>query len=319
MKKILIFGANGFTGIHLYHYLRRVEKKEIIGTYLKKPNSSYRKYLKGCQLKSCDINEFSQIKRVLESVKPDQIYFLPAIVTVGASFDRAVEIYNTNILGLKIFFDAFVNVGLRSKILIVGSAEEYGKVKKAALPIKESQPLNPVNPYGFSKTIQDRLVKYYSSNYRLCVHRTRTFHFTGPLQPDSFVVSDFASQIAQIEAGFKRPVVSVGNLSAKRDFTDIRDVVRAYHLIMNKVEEPDVFNVCSNRSVSIQIILERLIYESKVDIKIKQDPKKLRSLDVLDFRGDNSKLIKKTKWKEEVSFDQMLRDVINYHRQLVKK
>jgi len=318
MKKILIFGVNGFTGIHLYRYLREVEKREIVGTYFKKLNSSTREHLEGCRLKSCNINEISQIKRVLKLVNPEQIYFLPAIVTVGASFERATEIYDTNILGLMKFFEAFIGVGCKSKILVVGSAEEYGKVKKSVLPIKESQPLNPANPYGFSKAMQDQLVKYCSGNYHLFVHRTRTFHFTGPLQPNSFVVSDFASQIAQIEAGLKKPVISVGNLRAKRDFTDIRDIVRAYYLIMNKVKEPDVFNVCSNRSVSIEVILEKMISESSTKIKVKQDSKKLRRLDVPDFRGDNSKLVKKTGWKEEVSFNQMLKDVLNYHRQLVK-
>lgn len=247
------------------------------------------------------------------SIKPDQIYFLPAVVTVAGAFDQALSIYETNILGSAKFFEALIRLNLNPKILIPGSAEEYGPVNNRHLPIKETQDLAPANPYGLSKSLQERLTQYYVRRHRLHVSITRTFHFTGPYQSPSFVISDFALQIARIESGLAKPVIAVGNLSARRDFTDIRDVVHAYHLIMNS-KSPDIFNVCSGKSVAIKDMLDLLLSKTRVNIKVQKDPKKMRPVDVKDFRGDYTKLRAKTGWRPKISLETMVEDVLNYHR-----
>ena len=244
---------------------------------------------------------------------------MPAIVTVRRAFGNARAIYKTNILGITNFYEAVISSKLSPRILFVGSAEEYGKVKKDVLPLREQHPLNPVNPYGFSKMIQEQLSCYYRRMHGLNISITRTFHFTGPLQPPSFVISDFAYQIARIESGKQEGVIRVGNLDAKRDFTDIRDVVRAYHRILNNTKEADIFNVCSGYSVSIRTILQKLLAKTDVKVLIQKDPQKLRKLDVPDFKGDNSKLIAKTGWEREVPMDKMLTDVLDWHRQHLGK
>lgn len=313
MKKILIFGINGFSGIHLWNRLRLLVKADIYGTYRQPLSPFKKKILKGCVLRHCDINNFEDIKKILNKFKPTHIYFLPALVTVAQSYDYARIIYQTNILGTANFLEAVVALKLHPRILISGSAEEYGRVSAAHLPIKEDQLLRPANPYGLSKSLQEYLMWYYVYNFGLNIRMTRTFHFAGPGQPTAFVVSDFASQVARIEAGIMPSVIHVGNLKAKRDFTDIRDVVKAYHFIMEKVDSPKVFNVCSGYSVSIQSILDSLLSLSSVKIRVQRDSKKMRRLDVPDFRGDNSRL-KTTGWKPDYSLQQTLSDVLNEHR-----
>ncbi len=319
MKKILVIGVNGFTGLHLWEYLKDKEKAQIIGTFYQPLNPSVKKKLKGCSVFRCDVNRQREIKNVLSKTKPDEIYFLPAVVTVARSFDMAMDIYETNVLGLAKFLEACLGVCPKARILIPGSAEGYGKVRESALPIQENHPLSPVSPYGLSKMLQEELAGYYLRNHQLSIVMTRTFHFAGIRQPRAFVVSDFASQIAQIEAGVKDPVIRVGNLQARRDFTDIRDVVCAYHLLMRKKETNNVFNVCSGRSIPIQFILDELLAQATVRIAIQKDPQKMRQADVPDFRGDHSKLTEEIGWQPQISLKQTLTDVLNWWREHIQE
>ncbi|MFA5059049.1 MAG: GDP-mannose 4,6-dehydratase [Candidatus Omnitrophota bacterium] len=318
-KRILIFGVDGFSGSHLWNYLKTVEKNEIVGTYNKKLDAFKKNTLKGCLLFQCDINDYSRIKEVLSKVSADEIYFLCSVVTVARSFEMAPSIYETNVLGVSKFLEAVIKTSPRSKILLTGSAEEYGKVSPKDLPIRESQSLAPVSPYGISKMIQEKLVERYRKNYQLRINTTRTFHFSGPWQSNAFVVSDFASQIAQIELGLRKPIIYVGNLKAKRDFSDIRDVVGAYYCIMKKANMGEAFNVCSGRSVAIEDILKRLLSKTNAKISVLKDPQKMRKLDIPDFCGDNRKLKRRTGWKPEISLDQTLDDVLNWWQQYFKK
>lgn len=319
MKKILIIGVDGFTGGHLWEYLKKNEKQEIIGTHCKPLDGFKRKLLKGCSILKCNVNSYPEMKNVLAKTIPVEIYFLSSLVTVARSFETAVDIYETNILGLAKFFEACQCLCPKARVLVTGSAEEYGKVKKEVLPIKESCQLCAVSPYGLSKILQEEVARYYFRNHGLDVRMTRTFHFAGIRQPPTFVVSDFASQIASIEAGLREPVISVGNLNAKRDFTDIRDVVRAYYLIMKKAQAGETFNVCSGRSVVIQSVLDELLSQSTVKITVKKDLKKLRKADVPDFRGDNTKLIQEIGWRPEIHLKQTFTDVLNWWRECFSK
>ena len=314
MKKTLIVGVNGFTGLHLWECLKEKQNSKIIGTFHRSLNFSLEQILKGCSLVRCNVTNQKEIKAVLSKTIPDEIYFLSSIVTVARSFEMAADIYDTNVLGTEKFLKSCVEVCPKARILISGSAEEYGKVGKSSLPLRENHPLSPVSPYGLSKMLQEKLAEYYFLNHQLNTVTTRTFHFAGVRQPRTFVVSDFASQIADIEAGDKEPVIRVGNLEARRDFTDIRDVVRAYSLIMEKKDARGVFNVCSGRSVPVQFILDELLAQSKCKISVQNDPLKMRKADVPDFRGDHLKLTKATGWKPRISLKQTLTDVLNWWR-----
>lgn len=317
-RRILIFGVDGFSGLHLWNYLKGVERQDIVGTYNRKLDSFKKNILKGCPVRHCDINDYSRIKEILAEISPGEIYFLPALVTVAKSFEMAAPIYETNILGAGKFFEAVIRICPKARILLTGSAEEYGRVRPQALPIVEGQELSPVSPYGMSKMIQEQLAQYYQKNYKLSVSTTRTFHFAGPWQPSSFVISDFSSQIAQIELGRRAPVIRVGNIKAKRDFTDIRDVVAAYYLIMKKGKEGDVFNVCSGCSVEIKTILDLLISKAHVKITVLKDPKRMRPLDVPDFKGSNNKITRETGWKPRIKLNQTLDDVLIWWRNFLR-
>jgi len=319
MSKIIIFGVNGFTGLHLWELLKRHVKSDVIGTYHHPLGACQKKILSGCRLKQCDILDFGSIKRILSDIRPKQVYFLPAIVTVAKSFERAVDIYHTNVMGCAHFFEALVQLGLFPKVLLASSSETYGHVPHHRLPIKESYPLSPANPYGLSKALEEHLASYYSSIHRLTILTARTFHFSGPRQSTGFVIPSFARQIALAEEKKIDPVISVGNLKAKRDFTDIRDVVNAYFLLMRKEDRSGTFNICSGRSVAIHSVLNQLISLAKIKIAVRQDPEKFRKLDIKDFRGDHRKLIRKTGWSARFTLKQTLQDVLNEQRQLIKK
>ena len=197
------------------------------------------------------------------------------------------------------------------KILISGSAEEYGKVSQKMMPIKETYALNPVSPYGSSKKMQEEMGLLYNRTYGLDIVLTRTFHYSGPHQPLGFVFSDFAHQIVDIKNG-KQDYIKVGNLDAKRDFTDIRDVVSAYSALMEKGRGGEVYNVCSSQSVPIKNILDMMVSYSEGNIEIVVDETKLRPSDIPDFVGDNSKLKKDTGWQQQFSIDDTVKDVLDF-------
>jgi GDP-4-dehydro-6-deoxy-D-mannose reductase len=198
--------------------------------------------------------------------------------------------------------------------MVPGSAEAYGRIDPKDMPITESQPLRARNPYGLSKASQEMIAQYYQETFGMNIFLTRSFHYTGPGQPTGFVCSDFAKQIAEIERGMKDPVISVGNLKAKRDFLDIRDVVRAYWVIVEEGRPGVVYNVCSGRSVAIEEVLDTLVGMSHARISVSVDPARLRPVDVPDFVGDNSRLVRETSWRQRIALADSLRDVLEFWR-----
>ncbi len=311
MGKILIVGASGFAGRYLLaHLLQLREDKNIYATFNETTPKDNGYSFKKSKLLKCDITKYNEIEHVLKIVRPEEIYFLASLVTVAKSVSLILDIFNTNIMGATKFFEAAKNICPEARILVSGSSEDYGKVPCTSMPITENVPLNPVSPYGVSKKIQEEIGFYYYKTFRLNLIFTRTFHYSGPSQSPTFVISDFAKQIVEIENKTRR-FIRVGNLKAKRDFTDIRDVVRAYYLIMKKGRIGKVYNVSSKESLSIDELLNRMIYKSKSKIKIKVDPKRFQALDVPSFVGDNTQLIKDTGWKRKYSVVQTINDVLD--------
>ena len=201
------------------------------------------------------------------------------------------------------------------RIQIAGSSEEYGLVHEDELPIRETNPLRPLSPYAVSKVAQDMLAYQYHRSYQLPAIRTRGFNHTGPRRAPVFVASDFARQIVEIERGNHEPCMRVGNLEARRDFTDVRDMVRAYWLATEKGEPGEVYNICSERCYAIREILDLLLGMSSVKISVEQDPRRLRPSDVPVLLGDCSRFRRQTGWEPTIPFEQTLRDLLDYWRQ----
>ncbi len=270
------------------------------------------------KLIEADMRDAHSIEKVISNVEPHYIFHLAAQSFVPMSWNAPADTMTTNVIGTINLFEAVRKSKVDPKVQIAGSSEEYGLVYPDEVPIRETNPLRPLSPYGVSKVAQDRLAYQYHKSYGLKTVITRAFNHTGPRRGDVFVTSNFSKQIAQIEKGIQKPVIKVGNLNAKRDFSDVRDVVKAYWLSLQKCEFGDVYNVCSGKSRTIQSVLDLLMKLSKKkNIKIKKDPSRMRPSDVEILQGDHTKFSKTTGWKPETPFEKTMEDLLNYWRERV--
>jgi len=315
--RALITGITGFAGSHLAEYLLATGDFEVYGTYRWRSRMENIQHLTEVKLVECDIVDQSAVRRTLLQVKPRVIFHLAAESFVPTSWVAPLKTFQTNVLGQVNILQAIVELGLDTRLQIAGSSEEYGKVYPDEVPIKEENPLRPLSPYGVSKVAQDLLGYQYHQSYGLFIVRTRAFNHTGPRRGHVFAESSFAKQIAEIEAGLAEPVISVGNLEARRDLTDVRDTVRGYVMAVLHGEPGEVYNICSGNSFKISEVLHMLLAQSKrKDIRIWQDPSRIRQSDVMVLCGDCIKFRKATGWKPEISIERSLLDLLNYWRGL---
>ena len=264
-----------------------------------------------------DIRDAESVYTAIERSKPDYIFHLAAQSFVVASWSAPTETLTTNVIGQVNIFEAVRKLGLESRIQIACSSEEYGMVYPDEVPIKETNPLRPLSPYAVSKVAQDLLGYQYFQSYGIKAIRTRAFNHTGPRRGHVFVASNFAKQIAEIEAGKKESIINVGNLNAKRDFTDVRDTVRGYWLATEKGEPGEVYNIASNRTITIKELLDSLLALSDKEIDVQKDPDRMRPSDVEILWGDAGKLEAATGWKPEIPFNKTLEDTLNWWRERV--
>ncbi|RMH17736.1 MAG: SDR family oxidoreductase [Acidobacteria bacterium] len=317
--KALITGITGFAGSHLADYLLAHQPQvEVVGTRRwRSPMTNLRQAAGRVDLRECDLRDAAAVYNLLKDVRPDVIFHLAAQSFVPTSWSAPGTTLDTNILSQTNIFEAVRALELDPVIQIACSSEEYGLVKPDETPITEKNPLRPLSPYAVSKVAQDFLGYQYFKSYGLKVIRTRGFNHTGPRRGEVFVTSNFAKQVASIEAGVQEPVIRVGNLDAIRDFTDVRDMVRGYWLAVNRARPGEVYNLCSGEGITIKELLERLIALAKVEVEVKTDPARLRPSDVEILIGDSSKFRADTGWRPEIPFDQTLRDTLDYWRQRV--
>jgi GDP-4-dehydro-6-deoxy-D-mannose reductase len=318
-KKILITGASGFVGSHLVDHLSLNSNNELHGTsFSKGSSSSLDKNQRKIKLLEVDLSKEEEVYKLIEEVKPDVIYHLAAFTSAADSFSSPRETILNNIACQINIFEAMRRSKLlESKTLVVSSAEVYGGVAPEELPITEKTTLNPTNPYAVSKLTQDFLGRQYFLAYGLKAVRVRPFNHVGPRQAPNFVVSSFAKKIVEIEKGQREPVLPVGNLESKRDFTDVRDVVRAYDLLMEKGEAGEVYNIGSGVSYKIAEILERLLALTKVKIEVKVEQSLFRPIDDPDLVCDSTKINKLTGWKTEIPLKKTLEDTLDYWRNII--
>ncbi len=318
--RVLITGITGFVGSHLADYCLTKPDVEVYGTIRWRSKRDNISHIEDkINLHECDIKDAVSVQNMLKKVKPHYIFHLAAQSFVPTSWHAPAETLNTNIIGEVNLFEAVRDLGLDPIIQITGSSEEYGLAYENELPITEENPLRPLSPYAVSKIAQDFLGYQYYKSYGIRVIRTRAFNHTGPRRGEVFVVSNFAKQIAEIEAKIKEPVIKVGNLKSRRDFTDVRDIVKAYWLAVENCEPGEVYNISSGKATSIKDILNKLIKTSEVEIRVAKDPERMRPSDVEVLMGDSTKFRELTGWKPEIPLQKTLEDTLNYWREKVKR
>ena len=315
--KVLITGITGFVGSHLAELLL-AEKENVHGAILFGDSAGNIEHIRNnLHLHECDLKNAFAVKELIDKIKPDHIYHLAAQSFVKTSWDSPVDTFTTNVVGTLNLFEAVRAAGIKPRILLSGSGEEYGLVSGDELPVKETDPLKPVSPYAVSKITQDFLGYQYFKSCGIPTIRIRAFNMTGPRRGEDFVDSNFARQLVLIEKKMKDPVLEVGNLDPRRDFTDVRDAVKAYWLAMNKCEAGEAYNVCSGKAVKIHDLLDMLIRISGVEARVKQDKGRMRPADIDIMQGDNSKIRKATGWKPEIPLEKSLRDLLDYWRGII--
>lgn len=315
--KALITGITGFAGSHLAEYLLADHPDvETHGTYRWRSRRDNIEQLEDdVELHECELRDYHSVHKTLERIRPDFIFHLAAQSFVPSSWTAPADTLSSNIIGQTNLFEACRALKLDPVIQIACSSEEYGLVLPDEVPIKETNPLRPLSPYAVSKVSQDFLGYQYFQSYGLKAIRTRGFNHTGPRRGDVFVTSNFARQIASIELGLRPPVIRVGNLEAVRDFTDVRDMVRAYWLAVNHGRPGEVYNIATGTGITIQELLDRLLAMAQVEVTVEVDPDRLRPSDVEILIGDSSKFRADTGWEPQVPFDQTLRDILDYWRE----
>ena len=310
MKKALIIGAGGFVGSYLIDCLHDEFHMDVYATKLKGTELSH----PSAQVYDLDILSKEDLVELLYNIRPDYIFHLAAQSSVSVAWKNPMMTIDVNIKGSVNVMDAVRELYYKPRILVIGSGEEYGHIKEGETPISEETVLRPGNIYAATKACQNMIGSIYAKAYDMEMMLVRAFNHVGPGQAPLFVVSDFCKQTAEIEKGMKEPVIHVGNLSARRDFTDVRDVVRAYALLVMKGTAGETYNVGSGNAMAIQDILDMIVGMSSADIAVEIDENKIRPVHVPVIEADITKINRETGWKPVISIEQTIRETLDYWR-----
>lgn len=308
--KALIIGGAGFVGNYLIDYLQNSLKWSISLTKI----SSEELKLDNVDIFDLNILNRDDISILLKTIRPDFIFHLAAQSSVSLSWKNPALTIDVNIKGTVNLLDAVRDLDYKPRLLLVGSGEEYGHIQSGETPINENNALRPGNIYAATKVAQNLIGKIYSEAYDMDIIMVRAFNHIGPNQLPTFVVADFCKQVAEIENGLREPIIKVGNLSAKRDFTDVRDVVRAYALLIQNGKSGETYNVGSGQAVFIEDILKIILSMTEKEISIETDKNKLRPVDVPIIEADITKLVETTGWQKQIKLEETIADTLNYWR-----
>ncbi len=309
--KALILGAAGFVGPYLLRYLTEDLGWQVYATKLAQESFAAEQ---AAGIYDLDLLNADAVCTLLHSLQPDCVFHLAAQSSVALSWKQPQLTADINIKGTIHLLEAIRSAPNPPKLLLVGSGEEYGHLRNGACPVSEEEPLHPGNIYAATKVCAEQIAMIYQRAYGLWITAVRAFNHIGPGQAAQFVVSDFCKQTAAIEYGEQEPVIRTGNVSAKRDFTDVRDIVRAYGLIMTKGVSGRIYNVGSQKAIAISEVLEQIRALSGVAYTIRTDPAKLRPVDIPIIEADITKLQQDTGWSPVIPLQQTLKDTLAYWR-----
>ena len=315
--RLLITGITGFVGSHMAEYAL-AQGAEVFGSARWRSRTENIDHLRDkIQVVDCDLRDIASVRRLLTTARPTHVIHLAAQSFVGSSWHTPTETITTNTTCQINLLESIRDLRTSPRFLVIGTSEEYGLVHADEVPIRETNQLRPLSPYAVSKVAQDLMGFQYFQSYGLPIMRTRAFNHEGPRRGDVFVTSNFAKQVAEIEAGLRKPIIFVGDLKPRRDYSDVRDIVRGYWILLERGEPGEVYNLCSGSSWTIHQVLDFYLHEARVkDIAVQTDPARMRPSDVMILEGDPSK-IAKLGWKVEIPFEQTLGDLLAYWRQRV--
>ncbi len=314
MIRALVIGAAGFVGPYLLRELKK-EGMECFATKL--PGESIKE--ENVQVRDLDILHSDAVEGLLMEVRPDFIFHLAAQASVGLAWAKPELTIDINIKGSLHVMEAVRGLYFKPRILMIGSGEEYGHILPGETPISEDNLVRPGNIYAVTKACQNMTSAIYYKAYDIQTIMVRAFNHMGPGQTPAFVVSDFCKQAAEIEKGLREPVMRVGNLEAMRDFTDVRDVVRAYAALIKKGVPGETYNVGSGKAVSIRSILDMIISLSKAEISVETDPAKIRPVDIPIIEADTRKIREATGWQPEIPLEKTISDTLDYWREKIEE
>jgi len=346
--RILITGVTGMAGSHLAEYALTLPGVEVFGTYRWRSRmdnlsdlieaGKINRIAGGGNVRSAtelaerigsdtrdgnlnlilgDLTDPSSMRRLLSGLRPERVFHLAAQSFVPSSWDAPAQTMELNAIGQINLFEAIREAEIDPLIHVAGSSEEYGLVLPDEVPMKETNPLRPLSPYAVSKVTQDFLAWQYHRSYGFRTVVTRAFNHTGPRRGDVFVESSFAKQIAQIERGQRPPVIEVGDLQSKRDWTDVRDTVRGYWLAPEHGEAGEVYNIGSGVCRTCEEMLNVLLKYTDRQIDVRVDPSRLRPSDVKILWADASKFQRQTGWCPRIPFEQTMSNLLDYWRQRI--
>lgn len=310
-KKVLITGATGFVGQYLLKFLEK-EGFAVFGTSFPENPQPWQK-----NIVYLDLRQEKEVYELIRRLKPDWIFHLAAVSNVAQAWAKRREVMETNVMGYFHLLEACRLFQPGVRLLFVSSSDVYGQREKreASEFLSENEPIKIINPYAFTKACGEWLSQFYVNCEGFQIIIARSFPHTGPGQSSDFVCSDWARQIAQIELGLVEPEIRVGNVNLERDYTDVRDVVRAYFLLMVKGKAGEIYNVCSGQAVRLKEILDILLSQTSYEIKIVVDEKRLRPLDIARLVGNNKKIMDETGWTPQIPLERTLADLLNYWRE----
>ena len=314
--RVLITGITGFVGPHLAEYLLAHHTEvELWGLAWGDEGRDQLASLEpDLRLVEGDLTEPASLEAALTAARPEVVFHLAAATSVADSWAHPAHIFRVNVTGQINLFECLLGAGMRPKVVLSSSAEIYGRTPTESLPLTEDHPLRPLSPYGSSKAAQDLIAFQYHAAHGLPTVRLRLFNQTGPRRPARFVLSSFARQITEIERGLRAPELTVGNLEVVRDFSDVRDVARAYWLAAIEGEPGAAYNICSGQPRTVRSALEALLELSACEVEIRVDPELLRVADIPAQYGSHARFTADTGWQPEIPFEQTLRDLLDWHR-----